>query len=131
VLDIKGNELKELPEEICRCTALTKIDMSQNLVTMLPWELHKLEALATLDVERNPLVIPPRPEVAKGTKAMLKFLKDNEKLVLTHSLRPFHFVPTSTGQKEHPIGTRNEGKVEIGLNEPITFFFLNFFKKKQ
>jgi len=37
-----------------------------------------MKNLQTLDVASNPLIIPPGPEVNKGTEAMLFWLRDNE-----------------------------------------------------
>jgi len=37
-----------------------------------------MKNLQTLDVGSNPLIIPPGPEVNKGTEAMLFWLRDNE-----------------------------------------------------
>lgn len=49
------------------------------MLTELPWEFGRLEnSLKILDVGYNPLVIPPRPIVDKGTSAILDWLKKNE-----------------------------------------------------
>jgi len=48
------------------------------MMTELPWELGKLEdTLKILDVQYNPLVIPPRPIVDKGTQTTLTWLAKN------------------------------------------------------
>jgi len=49
------------------------------MLTELPWELGRLEtSLKLLDVQYNPLVIPPRPIIDKGTAIMLNWLAKNE-----------------------------------------------------
>jgi len=57
---------------------LKKFDISFNMVTHLPFELGDLHELKTLDVSRNPLIIPPRPIVDKGTIAILDYLAKNK-----------------------------------------------------
>lgn len=77
-LTIKCNELKELPAEIAKLLYLERLDMSENLVAALPYQMGHMKNLKTLDVTSNPLIIPPGPEVNKGTDAMLFWLRDNE-----------------------------------------------------
>jgi hypothetical protein len=49
------------------------------MLAELPWEMWRLEPTVKLiDVQYNPLIIPPRPIVDKGTAAMLDWLKKNE-----------------------------------------------------
>ena len=45
----------------------------------LPWEMANLSSLNILEVSHNPLIIPPRPVVNKGTQEILGWLKNNEK----------------------------------------------------
>jgi len=79
VIDAKHNELSKLPIEVGNLATLKKFDLSHNMLTELPWELGNLEKTVKLiDVNYNPLVIPPRPVVDKGTGAMLNWLVKNE-----------------------------------------------------
>ena len=48
------------------------------MITELPWELYKATNLSSMDVSHNPIVVPPKPIVTKGTAAMLAWLKANE-----------------------------------------------------
>jgi hypothetical protein len=48
------------------------------------------ETLTTLDVSHNPLVIPPKMEVNKGTRLMLNWLKKNEKIVCILDCGKYH-----------------------------------------
>jgi hypothetical protein len=41
--------------------------------------MANLNALNILEVSHNPLIIPPRPVVNKGTQEILQWLKKNEK----------------------------------------------------
>jgi Leucine-rich repeat (LRR) protein len=147
LLDLKSNELAELPAEIGMLKLCTKIDISHNMLTVpppqvilnslellrnncshkyssfsfsvsflslfsffsvtfhfslllfiftflfslfssfvtnenvqeLPWEMGNLTVLNILDVGHNPLIIPPRPVINKGTTEVLLWLKKNEK----------------------------------------------------
>jgi len=80
LLDIKSNEIAELPIEMGKLLELKKIDCSHNMLTELPWEMGSLQQnLSVLEIGHNPLVIPPRPVIAKGTLEILKWLKSNEK----------------------------------------------------
>ena len=76
---IKGNEIKELPPELGSLDYLEKIDMSENMIAAIPWEVGFMASLRHIEVAQNPLLIPPTTEVQKGTDAMLKWLRDNEK----------------------------------------------------
>jgi len=77
-LCVKSNEIKELPGEIANLHLLQRFDMSENLVATLPYQMGRMKGLQTLDVASNPLIIPPGPEVNKGTEAMLHWLRENE-----------------------------------------------------
>jgi len=49
------------------------------MLTELPWDMALMTELKNLDVSHNPLVIPPRPVIQKGTEAILEWIKKNEK----------------------------------------------------
>lgn len=51
------------------------------MMTELPWEMGHLLQITILDVSHNPLVVPPRDIQNKGTHAILRWLKENEKEV--------------------------------------------------
>jgi hypothetical protein len=54
--------------------------MSHNMVTELPWELGNLVgSLTQLNVDHNPLIVPPKVVITKGTEGMLDWLAKNEK----------------------------------------------------
>ena len=55
----------ELPPEIGKLGACSKLDLSHNMLTELPWELGGMEkTLNILELGHNPLVIPPRPGIS-------------------------------------------------------------------
>jgi len=59
---------------------MKKFDVSHNMLTELPWEMGGLqESLTLLELGHNPLVIPPRVAINKGTTEVLMWLKRNEK----------------------------------------------------
>lgn len=67
-LDLKSNEIAELPDEISQLVACKKIDVSHNMLTELPWTIGSMTELKNLDLSHNPLVIPPRVVIQKGTE---------------------------------------------------------------
>ncbi|WJX68385.1 hypothetical protein P8452_52758 [Trifolium repens] len=58
-------------------TSLVELDLSDNNISALPPELGLLEpSLQALRLDGNPLRSIRRPVLDKGTKAVLKYLKD-------------------------------------------------------
>jgi len=79
-LDIKSNEISNLPDDVGKLVKCKKMDYGHNMLTELPWDLARLESsLNVLELGHNPLVIPPRPIINRGTPEVLKWLKQNEK----------------------------------------------------
>ncbi|KAJ4836170.1 Plant intracellular Ras-group- LRR protein 6 [Turnera subulata] len=76
-LDLSQNSLSTIPEGIKYLTSLTELDISDNNISALPPELGLLEpSLQALRLDGNPLRSIRRPILEKGTKAVLKYLKD-------------------------------------------------------
>ena len=78
-LSLWNNQLSSLPPEISKLNALTSLDLMDNLFSTLPTEIGKLNALTSLDLDGNPLTSPPQEIVKQGTKAVLAFLRDQQK----------------------------------------------------
>jgi len=78
VLTLKSNQIKDIPGTIGDLMLLERLDISENLVAQLPWQMGHMKNIQTIDVANNSIVIPPTPEVNKGTKAMLEWLRENE-----------------------------------------------------
>jgi len=79
VLDCKHNEISYLLPEIGNLMKLKTFDLSFNMVTHLPFELGNLQdCLKSLDVSRNPLLVPPKAIIDKGTIALLDWLYKNK-----------------------------------------------------
>ncbi|KAK3427026.1 hypothetical protein EUGRSUZ_F03334 [Eucalyptus grandis] len=77
ILDLGQNSLQIIPEEIGTLTTLTELDLSNNNIPSLPPQLGFLEdSLQALRLEGNPLRSIRRTILDKGTKAILKYLKD-------------------------------------------------------
>jgi internalin A len=152
-LDVLGNQLTALPESIGNLTALTTLDASQNQLAALPKSLRNLTALTTLDVsgnqlsrlpmqladhlsrgvklglEGNPLDDPLPELVARGTNALVAYLRSLEDAIpqyeaklllvgegnvgkssLIAALRGAPFVrdrPTTHGIEISPLRLRN------------------------
>ena len=66
-LDLRGNNLSELPESVAKLTNLTSLDLELNKLSELPESVGKLTNLTSLDLSRNNLSELPE-SVAKLTK---------------------------------------------------------------
>ncbi|KAK6229469.1 hypothetical protein QUC31_002041 [Theobroma cacao] len=77
ILDLGQNSLQSIPEGLNSLTSLTELDFSDNNISALPPELGLLEpSLQVLRLDGNPLRSIRRAILDKGTKAVLKYLKD-------------------------------------------------------
>ncbi|XVF78281.1 hypothetical protein PTKIN_Ptkin14bG0119100 [Pterospermum kingtungense] len=77
ILGLSQNSLQSIPEGLKRLSSLTELDLSDNNISALPPELGLLEpTLQVLRLDGNPLRSIRRPILDKGTKAVLKYLKD-------------------------------------------------------
>ncbi|GKV15919.1 hypothetical protein SLEP1_g26649 [Rubroshorea leprosula] len=77
ILDLSQNSLQSIPEGFKNLTSLTELDLSDNNISALPPELCLLEPnLQALRLDGNPLRSIRRAVLDKGTKAILKHLKD-------------------------------------------------------
>ncbi|KAL5994509.1 hypothetical protein ACLOJK_024562 [Asimina triloba] len=77
ILDLSQNSLVFAPKELKNLTSLIELDLSDNNMTALPPELGLLEPnLQVLKVDGNPLRSIRRAIIDRGTKAVLKYLKD-------------------------------------------------------
>ncbi|KAL0328490.1 UNVERIFIED_CONTAM: Plant intracellular Ras-group-related LRR protein 6 [Sesamum calycinum] len=77
ILDLSQNSLQSIPESIKDLTSLTELNLSDNNISSLPPNLGLLEAhLKVLKLEGNPLRSIRRTILDRGTKAILKYLKD-------------------------------------------------------
>ncbi|XP_054815710.1 plant intracellular Ras-group-related LRR protein 6 isoform X1 [Prosopis cineraria] len=77
ILDLSQNSLQSIPSGFKNLTSLTELDLSNNNISVLPPELGLLESsLLALRLDGNPLRSIRRTILDKGTKAVLKYLKD-------------------------------------------------------
>ena len=77
VLDIGGNKIREIPIALVHYLAnLNQLTLVNNDIEKLPPLLGWHKKLQSITVEGNPLKSIRRPVVAKGTVAILAFLKD-------------------------------------------------------
>ncbi|CAL9083992.1 unnamed protein product [Musa textilis] len=77
ILDLSQNNLASIPKEIKGLTSLAELDLSDNNISILPPEMGLLEpSLQVLKLDGNPLRSIRRPILDRGTKAILKYLKD-------------------------------------------------------
>ena len=75
ILELRSNQIVEIPAEIAQMTSLNKLDVSHNKIQALPYEMHKMSNLTTLDVSDNPLLGVPNSVIQGGVTAIRAFLK--------------------------------------------------------
>jgi len=75
-LNLSYNQLTALPPEIGQLANLQTLVLYKNQLTALPPEIGQLRNLTELYLEDNPLVSPPADVVARGTKAVLAYLRE-------------------------------------------------------
>ncbi|XP_055470255.1 leucine-rich repeat-containing protein 40 isoform X2 [Psammomys obesus] len=78
VLDLRGNKLQSVPEEVALLQSLERLDLSNNDISSLPCSLGNLH-LKFLTLEGNPLRTIRREIIAKGTHEVLKYLRSKIK----------------------------------------------------
>nr|XP_034356491.1 leucine-rich repeat-containing protein 40 isoform X2 [Arvicanthis niloticus] len=78
VLDLRGNKLRSVPEEMALLQSLERLDLSNNDISSLPCSLGNLH-LKFLALEGNPLRTIRREIIAKGTQEVLKYLRSKIK----------------------------------------------------
>jgi Leucine-rich repeat (LRR) protein len=67
----------QVPVEVTGLTALTKLDLGNNSVSSIPPVVGLMHpTLKVLQLEGNPMRTIRRPIIAKGTQAVLEYLKD-------------------------------------------------------
>ena len=69
-LDLSGNQLTALPEEIGLLTGLKELDLNENQLTSLPEEIGLLTGLEKLNLNNNPLVKPQSSAVEAWLTAL-------------------------------------------------------------
>lgn len=75
-LDLRDNEITDIPKSIKDHRSLTHILLQNNKITTLPNELGTVMTLKVLQLSGNPLMYPPRDVIKAGTRRILKFLNE-------------------------------------------------------
>ncbi|XP_032523625.2 asporin-like [Danaus plexippus] len=73
-LDLRDNELTDIPITIKGHKSLTHLLMQNNKLISLPNELGTVKCLKVLQLSGNPLIYPPRDVINAGTAKILSFL---------------------------------------------------------
>ncbi|KAJ8417998.1 hypothetical protein AAFF_G00137070 [Aldrovandia affinis] len=74
-LDLRNNQIAQLPPEIGQHRFLETLLLEGNPITELPLELGKLVTLRALSLRRCPIVFPPQEVLCKGVQCILRFLR--------------------------------------------------------
>lgn len=75
-LDLRRNQLRNLPVTVGDHKCLKQLLLEGNCITHLPVELGNVETLTGLSLHGNPIEFPPQHVVAYGIKSVKLFLKD-------------------------------------------------------
>ncbi|XP_075986509.1 uncharacterized protein LOC142983483 [Anticarsia gemmatalis] len=75
-LDIRDNQLTDIPKSIKNHQCLTHLLLQNNKLTSLPNELGTVINLKVLQLGGNPLMYPPRNIISAGIATIKKFLHD-------------------------------------------------------
>ncbi|XP_071809766.1 leucine-rich repeat-containing protein 27-like isoform X3 [Asterias amurensis] len=75
-LDLRNNQLKELPTSIKEHGCLKTLLLEGNQLKELPCELGFVKTLTGLNLQRNPLEFPPPKVLERGVKEILRYLRD-------------------------------------------------------
>lgn len=74
-LNLSNNRLTKLPNSLGRLTQLQTLDLRDNMLMTLPSFIGRLPELKSLDLCNNELGDLPTEIVAKGTEAILAYLR--------------------------------------------------------
>lgn len=96
-LDLRDNEITDIPKSIKDHRSLTHILLQNNKITSLPNELGTVMNLKVLQLSGNPLMYPPRDVIKAGTESILKFL--NERF-LVETLEDSRSIASDKGSTE-------------------------------
>lgn len=75
-LDLRDNELTDLPKSIKKHPALTHLLLQNNRLTSLPDELGTVSTIKVLQLNGNPLMYPPREIIKAGVSKVIDFLHE-------------------------------------------------------
>ena len=121
LLDLRSNQLTELPKEITQLTNLTTLYLRFNQLTELPKEMTKLTKLTRMDFSGNPLVKPPIEIAAKGIKEIRNYFESLEKAE-TQKLYEAKLVKVVQGQVGETFLAKKiiDNQYNINRNEATT-----------
>ncbi|KAK2952768.1 putative DNA mismatch repair protein Mlh1 [Blattamonas nauphoetae] len=72
VLNLSGNELVALPNQLNNLTSLSRLIVSDNLLQVIPESLASCDHLSYVDVSKNPFIAPP-PNLLSSHEIKIKF----------------------------------------------------------
>eukprot|EP00112_Aurelia_sp_Birch-Aquarium-sp1_P003995 Seg1452.3 transcript_id=Seg1452.3/GoldUCD/mRNA.D3Y31 product="Leucine-rich repeat-containing protein 40" protein_id=Seg1452.3/GoldUCD/D3Y31 len=95
ILDVKDNTIQNIPEEITTLRKLERLDLTNNHISVLPNVIGNMENIKSISLDGNPLRGLRRDIVAKGTGAVLNYLK-------SRIVAPLEQQPGSLATREKP-----------------------------
>lgn len=75
VLDLRDNQINDIPDEITLLQGLERLDMTNNNLSTLPYHIGLLPHLKSMPLEGNPMRLIRRDIIQRGTVQLLKYLR--------------------------------------------------------
>ena len=111
-LDIRDNAIGTIPTTLTQLKRLERIDLSNNSIGVLPYEIGQMN-LKSLSLDGNPLRSIRRDIIARGTQAILEYLRSRMPIESTTENQPAGQteVPWQTEAAPQPSNTSEKHKI--------------------
>lgn len=105
-LYLNGNLLEEVPKEISQLRKLKKLHLQNNRLRAVPVEIGSLAMLTEFLLFDNPLMQPDMSIILGGSKKILSWLREQEKLQMKQKQQQDHSESAdgSSGKGRSPLG---------------------------
>jgi Leucine-rich repeat (LRR) protein len=116
ILDLSGNQLASVPPVVSQMVCLEALRLTKNLLHVLPTTLTFLTNLQELEVSGNPLLSPPINVIHRGTTAILAHLETISNTIgapinpFTPLLRPPYIAEWIKATPDCPTASRSHPK---------------------
>ncbi|KAK7075658.1 Leucine-rich repeat-containing protein 40 [Halocaridina rubra] len=120
VLDLRDNQLDDLPDQITLLQGLERLDITNNNLSTLPCHLGLLPHLKSLPLEGNPMRLIRRDIIQRGTVQLLKYLRSRVSAPV-NTFPGFENTPADTnlimGEKSIPDKYQMRTSQTMSFNE--------------
>jgi len=120
-LDVRNNEIRELPPQVQCADSLEDLLLGGNLLLQLPACLANLKSLTGLQLQPNPMLrSPPKDIVEKGIKAIMKYLSETVD-ELKSPKEATEVVDEEIEKYYAPDRSTQNRILELSLKNPLSF----------